>query len=195
MELSLVISSTIVSYFLETCGATPMSATIRKFADHSYPGAVTVHTQNQCNCYITLDSQFNVFWTPQWHFSKLQQTNLWMQYKYLLVKSKYNCTYCNITKQTNEWYYIQMIKYISDSSVTGPKILPPFTMKFIRWKTFWVVQPYSGTLNSILINWICTSRTQIHNFRYSFQDFKQISLSLQDKMNHIFPLTSQLESN
>lgn len=32
---------------------------------------------------------------------------------------------------------------------------PPLTMKFKRWNTFWVVQPYSGTRSSIRINWIC----------------------------------------
>lgn len=34
---------------------------------------------------------------------------------------------------------------------------PPLTMKFMRWKIFWVVQPYSGTLSSILTNWICSA--------------------------------------
>ena len=29
-------------------------------------------------------------------------------------------------------------------------------MKFIRWKIFCVVQPYWGTLSSILTNWICS---------------------------------------
>jgi hypothetical protein len=33
--------------------------------------------------------------------------------------------------------------------------LPPLTMKFKRWNTFWVVQPYSGTRSSIRISWIC----------------------------------------
>ncbi len=33
--------------------------------------------------------------------------------------------------------------------------LPPLTMKFKRWNTFWVVQPYSGTRISIRISWIC----------------------------------------
>jgi len=32
---------------------------------------------------------------------------------------------------------------------------PPFTRKFRKWNTFCVVHPYSGTLHSILINWIC----------------------------------------
>ncbi|BAS82023.1 Os03g0120350, partial [Oryza sativa Japonica Group] len=30
---------------------------------------------------------------------------------------------------------------------------PPFTIKFMKWNTFCVVHPYSGTLHSILINW------------------------------------------
>lgn len=34
--------------------------------------------------------------------------------------------------------------------------LPPLTRKFMRWKTFCVVHPNSGTRRWILINWICT---------------------------------------
>lgn len=35
------------------------------------------------------------------------------------------------------------------------KYKPAFTKKFRKWKTFCVVQPYSGTLYSIRISWIC----------------------------------------
>lgn len=52
---------------------------------------------------------------------------------------------------------------------------PPLTMKFIRWKTFCVVHPYSGTLNSILISWNCAPQAQslnlapFHKFFYKKQ--------------------------
>lgn len=36
---------------------------------------------------------------------------------------------------------------------------PPFTIKFMKWKTFCVVQPYSGTRSWFLTTWICRQQT------------------------------------
>lgn len=65
-------------------------------------------------------------------------------------------------------------------------------MKFIRWKTFCVVQPYSGTLNSILINWICTSQNPENP---SNTHFKQVSISFQYIIKSIYIYSLQFNQS
>jgi len=49
---------------------------------------------------------------------------------------------------TRDSYKTQTISREKDNIIKGYK--PAFTTKFKKWKTFCVVQPYSGTLHSIL---------------------------------------------
>ena len=54
----------------------------------------------------------------------------------------------------------------NESKTTEMLRSPPLTRKFRKWNTFCVVQPYSGTLHSILINWTC-QRNQAPRFQNS----------------------------
>jgi hypothetical protein len=70
--------------------------------------------------------------------------------------------------------------------------LPPLTMKFNRWNTFWVVQPYSGTRSSIRINWIC--KPQFHEQLKERIWSSTTGSKIQAKANmnsHKFPRPSQ----
>ncbi len=78
---------------------------------------------------------------------------------HIFSEAKDCCSHCTPSnKTTTNWG-----KPYSAGGMQQPKkkkhfSLPPLTMKFNRWNTFWVVQPYSGTRSSIRINWICKSQ-------------------------------------
>lgn len=52
-------------------------------------------------------------------------------------------------------------KILQTICIWDSRYIPPFTIKFNRWKTFCVVHPYSGTRNSIRISWTYISSSHL----------------------------------
>ena len=82
------------------------------------------------------------YWSSDYQNSKLR-TYLGSNKEHTFVETKEDRPHC----ENAIWFQQAYTKDTSRTMTSDTRPLHPFTIKFIKWKTFCVVHPYSGTLN------------------------------------------------